>query len=162
LSTTRIAIAKGSQYAALDKWREFRRFLFVFSAALLVVWLVYFVAVLASSDLVIRLLLGAKYANTHDALILWGLFFGVYTIRRQLCTALGVYRQFKETAQHDILGSAVALAACLLLVFTIGRPGAIISLILGEAVTMLLYLRLYAKLRDRSTLAAAELALSRP
>jgi O-antigen/teichoic acid export membrane protein len=162
LSTTRIAISKGSQLAALHRWREFRTFLFAFTSVLLLVWLLYSAVVLATFHRVVELVLGAKYSSAGSTLALWAVFFGVFTVRRQLCTALGVYKLFKETAGYDIVAALAALISCLVLVLAIGQAGAVVSLIIGEAVAMVLYLRLYLRMGTERVVPAGDLAVSRP
>jgi len=142
LSCAKIVISKGSKNLSLNKNNEFRKFVFYFISILLIIWLFYFLFIVLTSNLIIGFL-GEKYINTKDLILLWGVFFFVYTIRFQLCTALAVYKQFKELAKIDILVSTLTITSCFLLAFTIGRSGALLALILGEFVAMILYLKLY-------------------
>jgi O-antigen/teichoic acid export membrane protein len=148
VSSTRIALAKGSKQLAGGRVQNFRRFFSVFVAGLLVVWAAYFgiMAVLPSSVIVYSL--GEKYLNAKDLLPLWGVYFGVYTLRYQLGTALGVCKRFKETAQYDLLGSGVALVLCGVFAVTLGRFGPVLALIVGESLTAMAYFRLYRGIRQ--------------
>ena len=142
VGSARIAVAKGSKILATNRNHEFRKFFFWFVALLLLITIIYIVFIILASDLLIDVL-GKKYVNTQGLIFLWSIFYLIFTIRYQLGMALVAYRQFKIQARYDIYGSTIAIASCFILVLEIGRAGAIISLMLGEFVTMIFYLKLY-------------------
>jgi O-antigen/teichoic acid export membrane protein len=147
LSSTRIAVSKGSKLLSQEKQYEFRIFLFYLIITLLLIWFIYFVFIMYYSDIMINIL-GEKYANTKNLLIYWGIFFFIYTIRYQLGTGLGVYKKFKEMAKIDLVAATVAILSCITLLSYIDRAGGILSLVLGELVAMILYIRLYKSLNE--------------
>jgi O-antigen/teichoic acid export membrane protein len=143
VSIRRIAISKGSKLLALDRRQEFRRFLFALIALLLLAWLSYSILILLTWSGLVSAVLGAKYSNTRDAMMLWGVFFLFYTVRSQLTSGLAVYRHFKRSAQIDMVEVVITLTACVVLVFTVGRLGAVLALVFGQCLSMVLYLRAY-------------------
>lgn len=146
VGSSKIAVAKGSKMLSLNMNNKFREFVLTFICILLIISLFYFLLIILTSNLIIGFL-GRKYINAKGLILLWGVFFLISTIRTQLGTALIAYKQFKKVAKSDIWGSTLAITSCFLLVFTIGRSGAIISLMLGEFVTLILYLKLYLRLK---------------
>jgi O-antigen/teichoic acid export membrane protein len=146
LSSAQIVIAKGSKMVASNNNKEFRDFVFSFVSVSLGIWFIYYILILLISDYIV-LFLGEKYANLQMLIAIWGIYFFIYTIRMLIGTALIVYGHFKKQAAYDIVGSTLAIASCFFLISIIGRSGGIISLIIGEAATMLLYLKLYIQAR---------------
>jgi O-antigen/teichoic acid export membrane protein len=145
-SCGKIALAKGSKYLSLNKFKELNRLILYFIVTLTIIGLLYFLFVFVVSDDIVGYL-GKKYANIEDLIGLWCIFFFVYTIRVQLATPLTIYSKFREMAKIDIWGSSVAIVSCFIMIGLIGRPGAIISLAIGETLTAILYLNLFIRLR---------------
>lgn len=142
LSSGQIVIAKGSKLLATDNEKEFRDFIFSFLSILLIVSGLYFVFIVFTTKYIIGIL-GEKYFNLNGMIYIWGVYFLIYAIRMLIGTALIVYGEFKKQGAYDLVGSIFTLIFCIVLVFTNGRFGAIISLIIGEIVVMACYIKLY-------------------
>ncbi len=147
MSSPKILVAKGSKMLSLNKNYEFRKFVFSFISTLLIVWFFYSLLIMLTSNLIIGFL-GEKYINTKELIFIWSIFFFVNSIRFQMGAALLVYRKFKEMSLIDIWGLTFSITSCFLLVYTIGRSGAIVSIIIGEVVTLILYMKLYLRLKQ--------------
>ena len=145
-SSARIAVAKGAKMVSLKENKEYQEFIFSFISVLLIIWFLYFLFVLLTSNMFIGFL-GGKYSKTQNLIYLWGVFFFVYIVRVLLGTVMVVYREFRKQANYDMVGSALAIISCFVLINTVGRTGAIISLIIGETATMILYVKMYADIK---------------
>jgi len=142
VSSAKIIVAKGSMMVARNEDGKFRKFLFVFMLSLLVIWFIYFGAVLLLSDTLIGFL-GEKYNNTKGLIVLWGAYFFIYTMRFILGTGIVVYKRFKKQAKYDIIGAVLTLVSSVAFVLLMGRAGAIFSLMAGEGLVMILYFKLF-------------------
>lgn len=142
-SSARIAVAKGSKMVSLKENKEYQEFIFSFISVLLIIWFLYFLFVLLASNMFIEFL-GGKYSNTQNLIYLWGAFFFVYIVRVLLGTVMVVYREFRRQANYDMVGTVLAIISCFVLINIVGRIGAIISLIIGETATMILYVKMVA------------------
>jgi O-antigen/teichoic acid export membrane protein len=144
-SSAKIAVAKGSKLVSLEENREYQEFIASFLSVLLIIWFLYFLFVLFASNLFIGFL-GGKYSNTQNLIYLWGAFFFVYIVRVLLGTVMVVHREFRKQANSDMFGTALAILSCFVLINIVGRAGAILSLIIGETSTMILYVKMYANI----------------
>jgi len=142
MSSAKIVIAKGAILFAQGRNIEFKKFTFSFISMLLIIWATYFLVVLFGSDMIVKFL-GEKYAGINNLIFLWGIFFSINIVRFQLQTALIVYKKFKLLSLYDIWGAITVISSCIVLLYFVGSPGAIIAIIMGETLTMILYLRLY-------------------
>lgn len=141
LSSAKIIVAKGSIMVSRGDNSRFRRFLFGFLFALLAVWLIYVTTITMLADSLIGFL-GEKYVGIKGLISVWAAYFFVYTMRFILGTGVVVFKQFKKQAQYDVYGSVLTIVSSVFMVMWIGKSGAIFSLIAGELLVMVLYLRL--------------------
>ncbi|HDY75104.1 MAG TPA: hypothetical protein ENH49_01130 [Candidatus Marinimicrobia bacterium] len=155
-SVVKIMIAKGSLMVSKNENRKFRNFMIYFILVLVAIWFVYFVTILLFSDLLIGYL-GEKYSNVHGLIFLWGIYVLIQTIKSMLGTSIIVYKRFKNQAKYDIFGAVTVIISCFFFVLLIGKSGAILSLIAGDFLVMLLYIKLFLKINRESLARTSDL-----
>lgn len=146
LSCQQIIITKGSILVSSNMEKEFREFLFSFLSVLLIASGLYFIFIVFATRFIVQFL-GEKYSNINGLIYIWGTYFLVYVTRMVLGNALIVYGEFKKQGSYDLLGSILTLVSCIILVYTNGRFGAIVSLIIGEFIIMCCYIKLYSNIK---------------
>lgn len=130
-SSGKIILAKGSDILNATGVDRFKKFVFLISLFLLLVWLSYSLGLFVLLDYLISFL-GGKYGNIHYLILLWGGFFLIYSLRYSITTALVACAEFKKLAKYDVISAIITVTSCLILTQLLGGYGTIASLIVGE------------------------------
>jgi hypothetical protein len=72
-----------------------------------------------------------------------------------LGVTLIAYKEFKRQGICDVYAGILTVLLCGVLVFSVGRWGAVLALILGELVTLALYANTYRSLKMEKTVPVA-------
>jgi len=136
-STGKIILAKGANILHNRGDDKLKTFIFSICGLLIVLLASYLFILWLIFDLVLSFL-GTKYAHIQTFVVLWSLFFLIYSIRYSFTNALSIYKEFKVQAKYDILSAIVTILACLILTSTLQGNGTIFSLVVGELTALLL------------------------
>jgi O-antigen/teichoic acid export membrane protein len=154
LSSGKLLLAKGSKLLSNNKDKEFKSVFVIFTSIILVLCILYSLLLLAGSSRVL-VVFGDKYGNIADLIALWSIYFLVYTLRLHLGVTLIAYKEFKRQGICDVYAGILTVLLCGVLVFSVGRWGAVLALILGELVTLALYANTYRSLKMEKTVPVA-------
>jgi len=157
LSSSKIIVAKGSIMVAKNEFAKFKKFLVIFILALIGIWVGYLIFLVIFSNAIIRLL-GEKYYNTNSLINLWAAYYLIYTIRYILGAGIIVYKRFKDQAKYDFIGALTVIVSCFFFVLFMGNAGAILSLMIGEFIIAVLYLKLFLNMKQEMLLPASDLS----
>lgn len=145
-SSAKFILAKGADVFHVEGSARFRKIVMTIIAASIAAWAVYVISLTSVMEYLTSFL-GEKYGNIQGHILLWGIYFLVYSIRYQLTNALTVCREFKALANYSVISGIVTVGSCLVLTATHGGIGTIMSLIAGELVMLAFaYIRLSASL----------------
>ena len=150
-SSSKILIAKGAEILNNRGFSRFKKFVFVITFFLILVWTGYILFLSVFYDYIISFL-GEKYGNIGGYVLLWGVYFLILSIRFPVTNALVVCKEFKALAYYGIISAVLTITACLVLTGVIQGSGAIISLIIGEMTALLLALKglsMFSKLNSQ-------------
>lgn len=135
-STGKIILAKGAELFNIKGIKQFNKFVFIGSFSLMFLGLFYIFFILIFRDYILSFL-GEKYMNIGSFVLLWGIYFFIFSMRYPITTALAVLREFKMIAKYDIISAIITTVFCLILIKYIGAYGAIVSSIFGELALLL-------------------------
>ena len=145
-SSAKFILAKGADVFHVEGSARFRKIVMTIIAASIAAWAVYVISLTSVMEYLTSFL-GEKYGNIQGHILLWGIYFLVYSIRYQRTNALTVCREFKALANYSVISGIVTVGSCLVLTATHGGIGTIMSLIAGELVMLAFaYIRLSASL----------------
>lgn len=134
-SSGKITLAKGADILNTKGSAQFKKFSLSILCFLALVWGCYFAFLWMFHDYLISFL-GEKYRAIEPFLLLWGIFFLVYSLRFPVTNSLQVCKEFKPLANYDVVVAIITVLSCLILIEKAGARGAIISLIAGEMVLL--------------------------
>lgn len=136
-SSGKVTLAKGAEILNTKGVDRFKKFIFLTSSFLIIVWMSYVLGLWFFFDFLISFF-GEKYKNIEGLVLLWGILFIIYVLRYSVTNALIVCKEFKVLAKYDVISAIVVIILCLILTKTSGSSGVVISLIVGESLTLLL------------------------
>lgn len=126
------------------------RRLLVFAAAVMLLSLIYFGLLWLLRDWVFAVLLKKQFADRDLMLTLWMLMFLLSGVRDLLMTALLVREQFRSMTGLSTVAALLSLLTCWLGTVHYGAAGAILGLVLGEAINLFGVLWLIVRERRRT------------
>jgi len=139
-STNKIIVAQGADILASKGTKGLKKYVLLFEAMLMGIWMLYSIGLWSVYDCVVTVL-GDKYQGIGGYVGLWSLFCFVNLLRSPISNALVVLTEFKAAAKYDMAGAFIVLAACLVLIVLMEGKGAVTALILGELVMLVLSAR---------------------
>lgn len=126
------------------------RRLLAFAAVVMLLSLIYFGLLWLLRDWVFAVLLKKQFADRDQMLLLWMLMFLLSGVRDLLMTALLVREQFRSMTGLSTVAALLSLLTCWLGTLHYGAAGAILGLVLGEAINLVGVLWLIARERRRT------------
>jgi O-antigen/teichoic acid export membrane protein len=126
------------------------RRLLAFAAVVMTLSLIYFGLLWLLRDWVFAVLLKKQFADRDQMLLLWMLMFLLSGVRDLLMTALLVREQFRSMTGLSTVAALLSLLTCWLGTVHYGAAGAILGLVLGEAINLFGVLWLIGRERRRS------------
>jgi len=112
------------------------RRLLAFAAVVMALSLIYFGLLWLLRDWVFAVLLKKQFADRDQMLLLWMLMFLLSGVRDLLMTALLVREQFRSMTGLSTVAAVLSLLTCWLGTQHYGAAGAILGLVLGEAINL--------------------------
>jgi O-antigen/teichoic acid export membrane protein len=108
-----------------------------FAAVVMVLSLIYFGLLWLLRDWVFEVLLKKRFADRDQLLLLWMLMFLISGLRDLLMTGLLVRERFRSMTGLSSVAAVLSLLTCWLGTQYYGVAGAILGLVLGEAINLL-------------------------